>query len=54
MRAGLVGADADIAVGDVLGSGVRRSADDITIADLTGIGAVDAAVASRVVSALLG
>ncbi len=53
VRAGVVGADADIAVGDVLRSGVRRSAGDITIADLTGIGAVDAAVASRVVAALL-
>lgn len=53
VRAGVVQSGADVAVGDVLRSGVRRSAGDITIADLTGVGAVDAAVASRVVAALL-
>lgn len=54
VRAGLVMATSDVAVGTLLHRGVRRSASDITVADLTGVGALDAAVASRVCAALLG
>jgi ornithine cyclodeaminase/alanine dehydrogenase-like protein (mu-crystallin family) len=54
VRAGLVSATADVLAGRVLRDGVRRSATDVTVADLTGVGALDAAVASRVTAALLG
>ena len=51
VRAGVVAADADVAVGAVLRDG-RPAYDGLSIADLTGIGAVDAAVASAVLRAL--
>jgi ornithine cyclodeaminase/alanine dehydrogenase-like protein (mu-crystallin family) len=51
VRAGVVAADTDIAVGAVLRDG-RPAYDGLSIADLTGIGAVDAAVASAVLRAL--
>jgi ornithine cyclodeaminase/alanine dehydrogenase-like protein (mu-crystallin family) len=54
VRDGRVSATADVAAGLLLRDGVRRSATDITVADLTGVGALDAAVASRVTEALLG
>jgi ornithine cyclodeaminase len=54
VRASLVAATVDVPVGLLLRDGMRRSAHDITVADLTGVGALDAAVASAVVSALLG
>jgi ornithine cyclodeaminase len=47
VRAGVVAADADLAVGAVLRSG-RPAVGRLSIADLTGIGAADAAVASAV------
>ncbi len=52
VRAGVVAADADIAVGAVLRDG-RPAYGGLSIADLTGIGAVDAAVASAVLRALV-
>jgi ornithine cyclodeaminase len=54
VRAGLVAATDDVAVGRLLQSGARWGSGDITVADLTGVGALDAAVASRVTAALLG
>ncbi|MFI5691577.1 ornithine cyclodeaminase family protein [Kribbella sp. NPDC051586] len=50
VRAGVVGADVDLAVGAVLRDGVDR--DRRSVADLTGIGAVDAAVAGEIVTRL--
>jgi ornithine cyclodeaminase/alanine dehydrogenase-like protein (mu-crystallin family) len=50
VRAGATTADADTSVGAVLRDGVGRSG--LSIADLTGIGAADAAVASAVLSAV--
>jgi ornithine cyclodeaminase/alanine dehydrogenase-like protein (mu-crystallin family) len=46
VRAGVVAPDADISVGAILRDGVERRR---SVADLTGIGATDAAVASAVV-----
>jgi ornithine cyclodeaminase/alanine dehydrogenase-like protein (mu-crystallin family) len=54
VRAGAVAAAADVPVGRLLRDGVGRAPDDITVADLTGVGALDAAVASQVTAALLG
>jgi ornithine cyclodeaminase/alanine dehydrogenase-like protein (mu-crystallin family) len=54
VQAGCASADADTSIGVVLRDGVRRSEAGITIADLTGVGAVDAAVASRVTREVLG
>jgi ornithine cyclodeaminase len=51
VRAGVVAADRDVAVGAVLRDG-RPAYDGLSIADLTGIGAVDAAVASAVLRAV--
>ena len=51
VRAGVVGADVDLAVGAVLRDGVDRSRR--SVADLTGIGAADAAVASAVLAQLV-
>lgn len=48
VRAGVVGNDVDLAVGAVLRDGVDRSRR--SVADLTGIGAADAAVASAVLA----
>ncbi|OLF11309.1 ornithine cyclodeaminase [Actinophytocola xanthii] len=54
VRAGEVAADADVPVGTVLGCTPRKrlGRDVLSIADLTGIGAADAAVASAVTTAL--
>lgn len=54
VRAGATTEHSDVLVGTVLRTPVPRSATAITVADLTGVGALDAAVASRVTSALLG
>jgi ornithine cyclodeaminase/alanine dehydrogenase-like protein (mu-crystallin family) len=51
VRAGVVGADVDLAVGAVLRNGVDRERP--SVADLTGIGAADAAVAAAVLEQLL-
>lgn len=51
VRAGVVSEDADISVGSVLRDGVRHRT-GLSIADLTGIGAADAAVASAVLTVL--
>jgi ornithine cyclodeaminase len=48
VRAGVVADDADLAVGTVLRDGVERA--HRSVADLTGIGAVDAGVAAAVVA----
>ncbi len=53
VRAGAIGADADVSVGTILRDGVARSAGAVTVADLTGVGALDAAVASLVTERLL-
>ncbi len=53
VRAGVIAADADLAVGTVLRDG-RPEHPGRSIADLTGIGAADAAVASAVLRAVLG
>jgi ornithine cyclodeaminase/alanine dehydrogenase-like protein (mu-crystallin family) len=50
--AGAVAADADVSVGAVLRDGVARTSTAITVADLTGVGALDAAVAALVTSQL--
>jgi ornithine cyclodeaminase len=50
VRAGVVAADVDVAVGAVLRDGVDRERP--SVADLTGIGAADAAVAGAVVARL--
>ncbi|GAA1563841.1 ornithine cyclodeaminase [Kribbella sancticallisti] len=52
VRAGMIAADTDLAVGSVLRDG-RPEHSGRTIADLTGIGAADAAVASAVLRAVL-
>jgi ornithine cyclodeaminase/alanine dehydrogenase-like protein (mu-crystallin family) len=55
VRAGAVAEDADVALGEVLREGRAARADAaITVADLTGVGALDAALASRVVAELVG
>ncbi|WP_037270333.1 ornithine cyclodeaminase [Kibdelosporangium aridum] len=51
VRAGVVSSDSDVSVGTVLRDGVRHRS-GLSIADLTGIGAADAAVASAVLTAL--
>ncbi|WP_078285629.1 ornithine cyclodeaminase family protein [Mycobacteroides chelonae] len=48
VRAGIVDADADIAVGRILRDGAPGDRQGLTIADLTGLGVADAAVASAV------
>jgi len=55
VRAGTVTADSDISLGLVLSGEqtLRRHADEITIADLTGVAAQDAALASLVLTRLL-
>jgi ornithine cyclodeaminase len=53
VRAGAVAANADVALGAILRDPPPRPADAITIADLTGVGALDAAVASAVADASL-
>lgn len=53
VRAGAVADDSDAAIGAVLRKPVPRPASAITVADLTGIGALDAAVASRLARLLL-
>ncbi|MFI6583065.1 ornithine cyclodeaminase family protein [Embleya sp. NPDC050493] len=52
VRAGAADRDADIAAGLLLEEPVDRPDDAITIADLTGVGALDAAVASAVLARL--
>ncbi|MFC5261782.1 ornithine cyclodeaminase family protein [Kribbella qitaiheensis] len=52
VRAGVIAADADISIGGVLRDGLGDRGDRRTIADLTGLGVTDAAVASAVVQAL--
>jgi ornithine cyclodeaminase/alanine dehydrogenase-like protein (mu-crystallin family) len=55
VRAGAVAEDADVALGEVLRAGAGDRADAaITVADLTGVGALDAALASRVVAEIFG
>lgn len=54
VRAGAVREDADVAAGTVLRSPPPRSDRAVTVADLTGVGAVDAAVAAAVTDRLLG
>ncbi|MCE7002837.1 hypothetical protein LWC34_08335 [Kibdelosporangium philippinense] len=49
VRAGIVAQDADVSVGSVLRDGVRHRS-GLSIADLTGIGAADAAVATALLS----
>jgi ornithine cyclodeaminase/alanine dehydrogenase-like protein (mu-crystallin family) len=51
VRAGTAGAEVDVPAGVVLRDGVERPA-GLTIADLTGLGVADAAVASAVFTAL--
>ncbi|MEU6343588.1 ornithine cyclodeaminase family protein [Streptomyces sp. NPDC046977] len=51
VRAGQVAPDADTPAGLLLRDGAARGARDVTVADLTGVGALDAAVASAVVRA---
>jgi ornithine cyclodeaminase/alanine dehydrogenase-like protein (mu-crystallin family) len=52
-RAGAVGHEADVPVGAILRDG-RDDRSTLSIADLTGVGAVDAAVASAILERLLG
>jgi len=54
VRAGVVAEHSDIPVGGVLRRPGERLAGAITVADLTGVGALDAAVASLVAAQLLG
>jgi ornithine cyclodeaminase/alanine dehydrogenase-like protein (mu-crystallin family) len=54
VRAGAVAERADLAVGDLLRQPPSRPAGAVTVADLTGVGALDAAVASLVAGRLLG
>ena len=51
MRAGAVDANADTAVGAILRDGIEPNTAGLTIADLTGVGATDAAVAMAVYQA---
>jgi len=53
VRTGAARPDADISIGSALTATQRHSPADITIADLTGVGAVDAALASAVTQAVL-
>jgi ornithine cyclodeaminase len=53
VRAGVVAEQADSAVGALLRHPPPRPADAITVADLTGVGALDAAVASLVCARVL-
>ncbi|MET9343941.1 hypothetical protein [Nonomuraea sp. NPDC003804] len=50
VRAGAVAEHADTAAGAVLAGPVRRSATAVTVADLTGVGALDAALASALIN----
>jgi ornithine cyclodeaminase/alanine dehydrogenase-like protein (mu-crystallin family) len=52
VRAGVTGPESDVAAGTVLRDGVARPG--LSIADLTGLGVADAAVASAVYTALAG
>lgn len=52
VRAGAVAPDSDIAVGQLLKTPVERPDSAITVADLTGVGALDAALASAVLGRL--
>ncbi|MFF7215123.1 ornithine cyclodeaminase family protein [Streptomyces sp. NPDC008238] len=54
VRAGAVRADADVPLGALLVTPPERADAAVTIADLTGVGALDAAVASAVAAELLG
>jgi ornithine cyclodeaminase/alanine dehydrogenase-like protein (mu-crystallin family) len=54
VRIGAVAEHSDTAAGTTLTTPVSRSATAITVADLTGVGALDAALASAVTSELLG
>jgi ornithine cyclodeaminase len=55
VRAGAVAEDSDVPLGEVLRAGRAERPDAaITVADLTGVGALDAALASRVVAELSG
>lgn len=54
VRAGAVPGDADVPLGGLLATPPDRPADAVTIADLTGVGALDAALASAVVREILG
>ncbi|MFD1939824.1 ornithine cyclodeaminase family protein [Nonomuraea mangrovi] len=49
VRAGAVAEHADTAAGAVLAGPARRSATAVTVADLTGVGALDAALASALI-----
>lgn len=53
VRAGATAEDSDIAAGLVLEAPPARDDDAITVADLTGVGALDAAVASAVLNQLV-
>lgn len=53
VRAGAVPRDADVPLGALLLTPPDRTDTAVTIADLTGVGALDAAVASAVVRELL-
>lgn len=54
VRAGAVSRDSDTPVGLLLEQPARRAGDAITVADLTGVGAVDAVLASAVARQLVG
>ncbi|MFE7781004.1 ornithine cyclodeaminase family protein [Streptomyces nigrescens] len=54
VRAGAVAEDGDIAAGLLLRAPVDRPDTAITVADLTGVGALDAALASAVLGRLMG
>jgi ornithine cyclodeaminase/alanine dehydrogenase-like protein (mu-crystallin family) len=54
VRAGLISAQFDVSIGAILRAPMNRPLSAITVADLTGVGAIDAAVASLVVNHLLG
>jgi ornithine cyclodeaminase/alanine dehydrogenase-like protein (mu-crystallin family) len=53
VRAGTAAEDSDTAIGAILRRPVSRSTSAITVADLTGVGTLDAAVASRLARELL-
>jgi ornithine cyclodeaminase len=52
LRAGALSRDEIRVLGDVLRDGLRRADDAITVADLTGVGALDAALADAVLEDL--
>ncbi|MFE3328944.1 ornithine cyclodeaminase family protein [Streptomyces sp. NPDC059176] len=52
VRAGTTAEDSDVAAGVVLAARPARADDAVTVADLTGVGALDAAVASAVLDRL--